>query len=139
MNRSNARELLFKLLYELEIQKDDINGQIDLFIENNNIYDKNVQEYIKNEVEGISKNINEIKNLISSNLKKDWQIERLSKINLALLKLAIYEIIYEKIPYKVIINEVVELAKKYGEDSSHSFINGVLASVVKENNLNEEA
>ena len=139
MNRSNARELLFKLLYELEIQKDDVEEQIDLFIENNNIYDKNVQEYIKNEVEGISKNINEIKNLISSNLKKDWQIERLSKINLALLKLAIYEIIYEKIPYKVIINEVVELAKKYGEDSSHSFINGVLASVVKENNLNEEA
>ena len=139
MNRSNARELLFKLLYELEIQKDDINGQIDLFIENNNIYDKNVQEYIKNEVEGISKNINEIKNLISSNLKKDWQIERLSKINLALLKLAIYEIIYEKIPYKVIINEVVELAKKYGEDSSHSFINGVLASVVKENNLNNNS
>ncbi len=139
MNRSNARELLFKLLYELEIQKDDVSGQVDLFIENNNIYDSNVQEYIKSEVNGIYENIDDITNLISNNLKKDWQIERLSKINLALLKLAIYEIIYVKIPYKIIINEVVELAKKYGEDSSHSFINGVLASVVKENNLNEEA
>ena len=139
MNRYNARELLFKLLYELEIQKDDVSGQVDLFIENNNIYDSNVQEYIKSEVNGIYENIDDITNLISNNLKKDWQIERLSKINLALLKLAIYEIIYVKIPYKIIINEVVELAKKYGEDSSHSFINGVLASVVKENNLNEEA
>ena len=139
MNRSNARELLFKLLYELEIQKNDVEEQIDLFIENNNIYDKNVQYYIKNEVTGIYKNISDITNLISSNLKKDWQIDRLSKINLALLKLAIYEMIYEKIPYKIIINEVVELAKKYGDDSSHSFINGVLASIVKENNLNEEA
>lgn len=139
MNRSNARELLFKLLYELEIQKNDVEEQIDLFIENNNIYDKNVQDYIKNEVTGIYKNISDITNLISSNLKKDWQIDRLSKINLALLKLAIYEMIYEKIPYKIIINEVVELAKKYGDDSSHSFINGVLASIVKKNNLNEEA
>lgn len=71
-------------------------------------------------------------------MKKDWSIERISKINIALLKLAIYEMIYEKIPYKVIINEVVELAKEYGDDASHSFINGVLASVVKQNHLAEE-
>ena len=139
MNRSNARELLFKLLYEIEIQKNDIDEQIDLFIENNNIADTNVQNYIKNEVIGIRDNIKDITTIISGNLKKDWQIDRLSKINLALLKLAIYEMIYEKIPYKIIINEVVELAKKYGDDSSHSFINGVLASVVKQKNLNEEA
>ena len=66
MNRSNARELLFKLLYELEIQKNDVEEQIDLFIENNNIYDKNVQDYIKNEVTGIYKNISDITNLISN-------------------------------------------------------------------------
>ena len=53
----------------------------------------------------------------------------------SLLKLAIYEMLYKNIPYKVVINEVVELAKKYGEDASSSFINGVLATVVKENNL----
>ena len=52
---------------------------------------------------------------------------------MAILKLAIYEIIYKKIPYKVVINEAVELAKKYGEDTSKVFINGILASVVKEN------
>ena len=91
MNRSSARELLFKLLYEIEIQKNDVGEQIDLFIENNNICDTKVQKYIKTEVNGICENINDITNVISNNLKKDWQIERLSKINLALLKLAIYE------------------------------------------------
>ena len=57
------------------------------------------------------------------------------KIDLTLLKLGIYEIVYSKLPYKVVINEVVELAKKYGDDSSKSFINGVLASIIKKLNL----
>ena len=59
-------------------------------------------------------------------------IERISKINLAILKLAIYEIKYTETPFKVVINEAVELAKSYGEDSSKNFVNGVLASIVKE-------
>lgn len=61
-------------------------------------------------------------------------MQRVSQINISLLKLAIYEIIYKKIPYKVVINEVVELAKKYGDDNSRIFINGVLASIVKNKN-----
>ena len=69
---------------------------------------------------------------ISENLKKDWKLERISKINLVLLKLAIYEILYTETPFKVVINEVVELAKKYGDDTSPNFINGILASIVKE-------
>ena len=60
-------------------------------------------------------------------------MQRISKINIALLKLSIYEILYADVPYKVAINEVIELAKKYGEDNSAPFINGVLANVVKEN------
>ena len=58
-------------------------------------------------------------------------MERISKIDLSLLELAIYEIKYKEIPYKVAINEAVELAKKYGEDSSKTFVNGILASIVK--------
>ena len=72
-------------------------------------------------------------NKISENLKEQWEMSRVSKINISLLKLAVYEITYKQIPYKVVINEVIELAKKYGEDSSSFFINGVLASIVKEN------
>ena len=74
----------------------------------------------------------EIKSLIEKNLKADWTIERISKIDLSLLKLAIYEIKYKEIPYKVAINECLELAKKYGEETSRNFINGILASIVKE-------
>lgn len=132
MNRSLSRELVFKFLYELEVQKENLEEQVTLFIENNEITDEKTIEYIKEIVNGVEKNKEEIVNLISKNLKKDWSIERISKVNLAILKLAIYEINYMELPYKVGINEAVELAKKYGDDSAKQFINGVLASIVKE-------
>ena len=69
---------------------------------------------------------------IEKNLKAGWKLDRISKIDLSILKLAIYEIKYKEIPFKVVINEAVELAKKYVEDSSKNFINGILASIVSE-------
>ena len=133
MNRSVIREQAFKLIYSLKIQKkEDIEEQIELYIESNNITDKNAIAYIKDAVLGIKKNKLEIKENIEKNLKSGWKIDRISKIDLAILELAIYEIKYKEIPYKVAINEAVELAKKYGEDSSKNFVNGILASVVKE-------
>ena len=74
----------------------------------------------------------EILDLIKANLKKDWAIERISKVNLAILEIAIYEIKYQELPFKVAINEAVELAKKYGDEAAPLFVNGVLASIVKE-------
>ena len=133
MNRSEIREQAFKLIYSLEIQKKEvIEEQINLYIESNNIEDKKTIEYIEDAVKGIEKNKENIIEKINRNLKKDWRIERISKVDLAILKLAIYEIKYKDTPFKVVINEAVELAKKYGEDSSKNFINGILASVVKE-------
>lgn len=132
MNRSQTRELAFKLLYQVEIQKEINNEDMQLFFENNNISSQEAKEYIKDVINGTSKNLNEIMDVISKNLKKDWDIERVSKVNLALLKLAIYEIQYKEIPFKVAINEAVELAKTYGEETSPVFINGILASIVKE-------
>lgn len=132
MNRSQTRELAFKLLYQIEIQKAVTNEDIELFFETNEITNKQAKEYIKDVVYGNSDKSKEILDMISKNLKENWEIERISKVNLALLKLGIYEIIYKELPFKVVINEVVELAKKYGEETSHSFINGILASVVKE-------
>ena len=132
MNRSVVRELAFKLLYQIEIQKEVNKDDIELFCESNEINSVKAKDYINDIVEGIDNNSKEILESISKNLKQDWEIERISKVNLALLKLAIYEIKYKELPYKVVINEVVELAKKYGEETSHSFINGILASVVKE-------
>ena len=132
MNRSAAREEAFKLLYSLEIQKENLKEQIEIYLENSEISEDKVKNYISNTVEGIEKNIEDIENKISENLKKDWKIERISKVNLVLLKLAIYEIVYTETPFKVVINEVVELAKRYGDDTSPNFINGILASIVKE-------
>lgn len=133
MKRSAIRELTFRLIYSLEIQKtDDLEEQVELYLQCNEVEDDEVKEYIKDAVTGIKEHIVEIQGLIEKNLKADWKIDRISKIDLSLLKLAIYEIKYKEIPYKVAINESLELAKKYGEDTSKNFINGILASIVKE-------
>jgi N utilization substance protein B len=134
MQRTAMRELAFKLVYEMEVQKDE--NQIDIFLENNEITDEKVIEYLKDIQKGIIEHSEEIDNLIKNNLKENWSLNRISKINLSLIKIAIYEMIYKNLPYKVAINEVVELAKKYADDSAPVFINGILASVVKEKNLN---
>ncbi|MCI8481889.1 MAG: transcription antitermination factor NusB [Clostridia bacterium] len=131
MNRTEAREQAFKLLYSIEIQKENEEEIIELYFENNEITDEKTKEYIKDVWLGINEHKDEINNKISSNLKADWKLERLSKIDLSLLKLAIYEMLFKKLPFKVAINEAIELAKKYGEDNSASFINGILASIVK--------
>jgi N utilization substance protein B len=133
MNRTEIREQAFKLIYSLEIQKKEEKEEaIELYIENNNITDKKAIDYIKDAVFGIEKNKEVIIEKIEKNLKADWKIDRISKIDLSILKLAIYEIKYKDIPFKVVINEAVELAKKYGEDNSKNFVNGILASVIKE-------
>mgnify|MGYP000468975570 FL=1 len=134
MNRTLMRENAFRLLYSLEVQKNkeiNIEEQIELYIESNNITNTEAIEYMKDAISGIEKNKVEIKALIEENLKSNWKLERISKIDLSLLELAIYEIKYKEVPYKVAINEAVELAKKYGEDNSKTFVNGILASIVK--------
>ena len=132
MKRSEAREMLFKALYEIEVQKDITEEHMNLFLENNDITDNATVLYIKTSVNEINEKSEELEENISKNLKKDWTLERISKINIALLKLAIYEIKYTDTPFKVVINEVVDLAKKYSEETAPAFINGVLASVVAE-------
>ena len=133
MNRSAMRENAFKLVYSLEIQQEEnLEEQIDLFFESNSITDEETKKYIKDVILGIKKEEDNIQNYIEQNLKSDWKLNRISKMDLSILKVAIYEINYNQIPYKVAINEAVELAKKYGEDKSKNFVNGILASIVKE-------
>ena len=133
MNRTEMRENAFKLIYSLEIQKvENVQEQIDLYFESNNITDEEAKKYIANAVNGIEEHQEEILKDIETNLKEEWKLSRISKMYLTILKLAIYEIKFTDVPYKVSINEAVELAKKYGEDKSKNFVNGILASVVKE-------
>lgn len=136
MSRSISRELTFRLLYGMEIQKEDLEEQMELYIQNNEIKDEKTKKFMKDTVKGIMEHQEEITKVIAGNLKKDWNIDRISKIDLVILKIATYEILYKELPYKIAINEAVELAKLYGEDSSSTFINGVLANIVKENGEN---
>lgn len=134
MNKSILREEIFKLVYSLEVQKAGSVEEVDLYLENIEMPEKD-----KNNIKSVVLKIIELdlnlKDQVSKNLKSEWKVDRVSKINMSILKIAIYEILYMNTPYKVAINEAVELAKKYGEETSASFINGILASVVKDNDI----
>lgn len=134
MNKSVIREEMFKLVYSLEAQKYENLEQIDLYLENEEM-DVKIKNNVKENVLKIIELDTKLKEQIAKNLKSEWNIERISKVNMAILKIAIFEMLYINLPYKVVINEAVELAKKYGEETSSSFINGILASVVKDNNI----
>ena len=138
MNRSETRKVAFELIYSLEIQKveeRELETQINVFLEGKGIQDEKVTEYIQDVIYGIEKNKNDILEQINKELSEKWELSRLSKISIAILKLAVYEILYKKLPYKVVINEAIELAKAYGDDNAPSFVNGILASIVKNNNI----
>lgn len=135
MNRSSMRELAFKVVYGMEVQKEYNKEQLELFVNENDIQDKDAIEYLNSIYDGIEEHKEEILKLISENLKKDWTVERISKVNLAILKIAIYEIKYKEIPFKVAINEAVELAKRYGDEAAPIFVNGVLASIVRDGDV----
>ena len=135
MSRTTARELTLKLTFELSFQEEDAKVLYERYLETcddaSEITTED-EEYIVGVLSGIQQNSKEIDEKIKAHLK-DWNLERISKIDLAILRLSIYEILYrEDIPYKVAINEVVELSKSFGDDSSPSFVNGVLAEIVKE-------
>lgn len=130
------RENAFKCLYEVEVQNDISEEHIKMFFENNNISEDNTREYILDIINGVTTNKEEIVDIISNHLIDSWKYDRVSKVNKTLLKLAIYEMLYKKIDFKIIINEVIELAKRYSEIAAPSFINGVLANVVKNYKIN---
>lgn len=132
MEEMTRRELAFCYIYSQEIQGQNSKAQVKLFLDSTEVEDGRAREFVKEVASGIKENDEEITNMIAKNLKSGWTIDRISTVDLALLKLAIYEIKYKQVPFKIIINEVVNMAKKYGEETSPSFINGVLAKIVEQ-------
>ncbi len=130
MSRRVSRELAMKLLYQFQLRDDDIQEQIELFLsEVEKPLEDTEKEYFLGVVQGAMEKKNEIDMLIQ-NHAKGWTLERMPKVDLAIMRLTIYEMQYRKdIPWNVSINEAVELAKKYGGDQSKTFINGVLGKV----------
>lgn len=131
MSRKKARDNAFKCIYELEFEKDKNIEKILKFCYSENENKSDEIKYIGIVVNGVKDNLEEIDKIILSKLK-NWSMERIAKIDLAILRLAIYEIMYMKdIPVKVSANEAVELAKLYGNNDSKSFVNGVIAKVIE--------
>lgn len=132
MNRRKSREIAMKLLFEKTINKGEYEEIVKNFKENTEIELNDVDfAYIQTIIKGIEDNIESIDQKIEENLKK-WKLNRLSKIDLCILRLSTFEIIFiEEIPDKVAVNEGIELAKKYSDNNSPAFINGVLANMIK--------
>ena len=135
MEEMTRRELAFCYIYSQEIQKQNSKAQVKIFLDSLEIENNRDREYVKDSAQAIKEHNEEISKLIEENLKTGWTIDIISTVDLSLLKLAIYEINYLKTPYKIIINEIVNMAKKYGEENSGSFVNGVLASIVSKSNI----
>lgn len=133
MNRRKVREIAFKAIYALSFGNEDLDKNLESILttyeEESNALEGEDMAFYKSLVDGVKANLNNIEQEIAGNLKA-WSKDRIFKVDLAILSLAIYEIKYTDISYKVAINEAVELAKIYGNDDSPKFVNGVLAKVV---------
>lgn len=133
MSRKSARESAFKLIYQIPFHMDaDIESIIELYSlgEDYAKLDEKDREYVLSSVKGCFDNIDAIDQKISRSLK-NWTIDRISKVNLAIMRLSLSEIDCADVPYQVSINEAVELAKKFSDDDAPSFVNGVLADIIK--------
>jgi transcription antitermination protein NusB len=130
MGRRASREIAMKLLYQLEIQKEDHEEQIKTVLEEHSLT-QNDKDYIVEVVDGVFSNLLYIDKIIDK-YSKGWKISRISKVDLSILRLSIYEISYRKdIPLSVSVNEAVELGKKYSSEEAGAYINGLLGKVSK--------
>lgn len=129
MNRREQREQIFKLLFRVEFNdREEMAQQCTLFFEDeeNAASEKDIA-YIQGKYEKIAQKLAEIDGMINETAK-GWRTERMGKVDLTIIRLAVYEIKYDdEVPTGVAINEAVELAKKFGQDGSSGFVNGVLA------------
>ena len=129
MGRRELREQIFKLLFRVEFnEKEDMPEQTKLFFEEEeNTADEKDEQYIIRKYEDIASKLEIIDEMINKEAK-GWDTSRMGKVDLTLIRLAVYEIKYDdEIPTGVAINEAVELAKKFGQENSSGFVNGVLA------------
>ena len=144
-----AREEVFKLVFGTEVTEstsDKLKQDFEIYLQNDEEFvatlNENQLEFIRDSINGIAKNYEDIKDIIKKNTK-NWAYERIGIVERALLIVATYEILFKNTPYEilfkntpieVIANEIVELAKEYGNEKSYEFINGILANIEKAKN-----
>ncbi len=127
MNRRQARKQAFLLLFQYKFQPDDMELLLERFFEENNAADQS--SYIEDVVKGVISKKEEIDNVINE-FSKDWDVDRLSSVSLAVLRLGVYEIMYvDDIPSAVSVNEAVALAKEFEGEEAAPFINGIMGKI----------
>ena len=130
MNRKLSREKAMELLFGMTLSKDTMEDAMEAFVEN---YEGDIKEidltYVKQVLIGVNNNKEAIDKVIQENLH-NWKIERISKVNLSILRIATYELLYDReVPRGVAINEALEITRRYSDEKSVSFINGVLDKI----------
>ncbi|ENK0839842.1 transcription antitermination factor NusB [Clostridium botulinum] len=143
MNRRKSREVAMRLLFQTTLNEENLEEALENLkdvreseesakekdYESVDLKDVDI-DYVKRIIKGIEGNKEEIDEKIKGNLK-NWKIERLSKVDLSILRLCTYELKFEEdIPSKVSVNEAIELAKKYSGEKAATFINGVLGKMI---------
>ena len=134
MSRRELREQIFKLLFRIEFNSDEeMKAQCELFFDSpDEVFSPEDEKYIKDKYDQIYSRINDIDRLINEKAK-GWDSDRMGKVELTMIRLGVYEIMYDDdVPESVAINEAVELAKKFGQDKSHGFVNAVLAKFAQQ-------
>lgn len=129
--RSEARIEAFKLIFQTDVNNEETDFLFEHMLEETPKSADNI-DYIKTAVLGVLDKKSELDEDIKNNLTKGWKIERITKVSLAVLRLAIFEIKYiEDVPTNVAINEAVEIEKKFDNPDNSAFVNGVLAGFIK--------
>ena len=126
-NRSELRDIIIKVLYQANLYE-----EAKISFEYNDLIKEQLEvenEFVESSINGIVKNKEKLIKKANKYLKKDWTIDRLSKVDQAILLLGIYELLYTDTPSVVAINEAIELSKKYSDESVTKMINGVLDKI----------
>ena len=128
LTRKQAREQAFILIFEKCFKEETVDEILELAVE---FREFETDDYTINTFKGVYENVELLDSKISENTKK-WDINRISRVSLAILRLALYEILFvDEIPVSVSANEAVELAKKYSTENDAAFVNGVIGSITR--------
>ena len=139
MRRREQREHIFKLLFMTEFNsEEEMNEQLSLYFDSLEELAEKDQEYMREKYNHVLEHLDEIDVLLNET-SKGWKTKRMSRVDLTALRLAVYELKFDKnVPTGVAINEAVELAKNFGGDTSGSFVNGILGKIAKDEDAKVE-
>ena len=136
LSRRRLREEAFKILFSMQFIKVD-KEKVEIYCDINGIGNREDIAYLVNIVNIYNENNRYLESIIQENKKETWDYSRIDKVAITLIKLAIIEIEYLKIPFKISINECINICKKYNEEKNTRFINGILANYVRIKGLND--